>query len=85
MVYQPDLITTKEAMHMKYIVINSGWYTMGRDYILNETGESFSILHTQPLGPTHSHKSGNIYFWYSNMTVFCNNAHISVHVQMYIK
>ena len=48
MVCEPDLITTGEAMYMNYIVINSGWYTIGRDYILNETGESFSILDPQP-------------------------------------
>ena len=35
-------------MYMKYIVIDSGWYTMGRDYLLNETGESFLILDPQP-------------------------------------
>ena len=48
MVCEPDLITTGEAMYMKYIVINSGWYTMGRDYLLNETGESFLNLDLQP-------------------------------------
>ena len=48
MVCEPDLITTGEAMYMKYIVINSGGYTIGRDYLLNETGESFSILDPQP-------------------------------------
>ncbi len=33
MVCEPDLITTGEAMYMKYNVINSGWYTIGRDYL----------------------------------------------------
>ena len=36
-------------MYMKYNVINSDWYTKGRDYLLNETGESFSILDLQSL------------------------------------
>ena len=49
MVCEPDPITTGEGMHMKYIVMNSGWYTIGRDYLLNVTGESFSILDIQPL------------------------------------
>ena len=47
MVSEPDLITTMDAMYMKYIVVNSDWYTMGRDYLLNETGESVSILGLQ--------------------------------------
>ncbi len=33
MVYKPDIITAGEAKNMKNIVINSGLYTMGRDYI----------------------------------------------------
>ena len=48
MVCEPDLITTREAMYMKCIVINSGWYTMGWDYLLNETGVLFLILDLQP-------------------------------------
>ena len=48
MVCEPDLIAIGEAMYMKYNVINSGWYTMGRDYLLNETGESFPIFDLQP-------------------------------------
>ncbi len=33
MVCEPNRITSGEAMHMKYFVIYSGWYTMGRDYL----------------------------------------------------
>ena len=33
MVCEPDLITRGEAKNIKNIVINSGWYTMGRDYL----------------------------------------------------
>ena len=44
MVCELDLIATREAMHMKYIAINSGWYTMGRDYLLNVTGESLNFI-----------------------------------------
>ena len=58
MVCEPDLITTGEAMHMKYIAINSGWYTMGRDYLLNVTGESFSILDIQPYSENESEFQG---------------------------
>ncbi len=49
MVCEPDLIATGEAIYkyMKYNVIDSGWYTMGRDYLLNETGESLSIFNLQ--------------------------------------
>ncbi len=47
MVCEPDLITAGEAMYMKYIVVNSGWYIMGKNYLLNETGESLSILDLQ--------------------------------------
>ncbi len=35
MVCEPDIITTGEAMHMKYTAINSGWYIIWRDYLLN--------------------------------------------------
>ncbi len=35
MVSEPDLITRGEAKNIKSIVINSGWYTMEKDY-LNE-------------------------------------------------
>ena len=33
MVYEPDLITRGAAKNIKDIVINSGWYTMGWDYL----------------------------------------------------
>ncbi len=33
MVCEPDLITRAEAKNIKNIVINSGWYKMGRDYL----------------------------------------------------
>ncbi len=33
MVFEPDLITRGEAKNIKNTVINSGWYTMGRDYL----------------------------------------------------
>ncbi len=33
MVCEPDLITRGEANNIKNTVINSGWYTMGRDYL----------------------------------------------------
>ena len=33
MVCGPDRIVTGEAMHM-HIVINSDWYTIGKDYLL---------------------------------------------------
>ena len=62
MVCEADLITTGEAMHMKYTVTNSGWYTMGRDYLLNVTGEPFSILDIQPLLLQIEQK--NIYFFF---------------------
>ncbi len=56
MACEPDLITTREAMYMKYIVINSGWYAMGRDYLLNETGESFLVSIPENSGPMVLHK-----------------------------
>ncbi len=33
MVYEPNFITSGEAKNTKDIVINSGWYTMGWDYL----------------------------------------------------
>ncbi len=33
MVCEPDLITSGEAMYMKYFVIYSGWYTIRSDYL----------------------------------------------------
>ena len=33
MVCGPDLIISGDAVYVKYFVIYSGWYTMGRDYL----------------------------------------------------
>ncbi len=73
MVCEPDLITTGEAMYMKFIVINLGWYTVENDYLWNGTGESFSILDLQPyikflssLGPYFCkllHFRSKLHYW----------------------
>ncbi len=33
MVCEPDLISRGEAKNINNIVMNSGWYIMGRDYL----------------------------------------------------
>ena len=44
MIYEPDLITTGEAMYMMKIVINSGWYTIGSHYLLKFRHSPYSQI-----------------------------------------
>ena len=75
MVREPDLITSGEAKNMKNIVINSGWYIIGRDYINKWEWGVISILDHQPYTGRDTKIRNLLFglFWFEQVPEICSN------------